>query len=57
MNTDIHCIIVIVICRFKTFGRFQMAMAILIPLQGLEMAGPFRNGQMIPFGHFDTSSV
>ena len=50
-----------VTCRFKT------AMAVLIPLQGLEMAWPFRNGQMIdlailkqptiPLGHFDTSLV
>ena len=30
-----------VTCRFKTFGRFEMATAILIPLQGLEMAWPF----------------
>ena len=33
-------------CRFKTFGRFKTAMAVLIPLQGLEMAWPFRNGQL-----------
>ena len=30
-----------VTCRFKTFGRFETATAILIPLQGLEMAWPF----------------
>ena len=35
-----------VICRFKTFGRFETATAVLIPLQGLEMAWPFRNGQL-----------
>ena len=31
---------------FQTFGRFETAMAVLIPLQGLEMAWPFRNGQL-----------
>ena len=35
-----------VTCRFKTFGRFETATAVLIPLQGLEMAWPFRNGQL-----------
>ena len=35
-----------VTCRFKTFGRFETAMVILIPLQGLEMAWPLRNGQL-----------
>ena len=44
-----------------------MAMAVLIHLQGLEMAWSFRNGQMIdlaiskwptiPLGRFDTSPV
>ena len=37
-----------VTCRFKTFGRFETAMAVLIPLRGLEMAWPFRNGQLFP---------
>ena len=51
--------------RFKTFGRFEMAMAVSIPLQGSEMAWPFQNGHMIdlavskrptiPLGRFDTS--
>ena len=27
-------------------GCFEMAMAVLIPLQGLQMAWPFRNGQL-----------
>ena len=40
-------IFVNVTCHFKTFGRFETAMAVLIPLQGLEMAWPFRNGQVI----------
>ena len=31
---------IFVTCRFKTFGRFETAM------QGLEMAWPFRNGQL-----------
>ena len=35
-----------VTCHFKTFGRFETATAVLIPLQGLEMAWPFRNGQL-----------
>ena len=45
----------------------ETATAILIPLQGLEMAWPFRNGQIIdlafskwptiPLGHFDPSPV
>ena len=44
-----------------------MAMAVLIPLKGLEMAWPFRNGQVIDLaiskrptislGRFDTSPV
>ena len=38
--------LVYVTCRFKTFGRFETAMAILIPLQGLEMAWPFQNDQL-----------
>ena len=29
-------------------GHFETAMAVLIPLQGLEMAWPFRNGQLFP---------
>ena len=32
-------------------------LAVLIPLQGLEMAWPFQNGHMIPFGRYDTSPV
>ena len=39
---------VCVTCHFKTFGRFETAMAVLIPLRGLEMAWPFRNGQLFP---------
>ena len=35
-----------VTCCFKTFGRFEMATAVLMPLQGLEMAWLFRNGQL-----------
>ena len=38
---DVH-----VTCRFKTFGCFETATAVLIPLQGLEMAWPFRNSQL-----------
>ena len=35
-----------VTCHFKTFGRFETVTAVLIPLQGLETAWPFRNGQL-----------
>ena len=28
-------------------AHFKMATAVLIPLQGLEMAWPFRNGQLL----------
>ena len=35
-----------VACCFKTFGHLETTTAALIPLQGLEMAWPFRNGQL-----------
>ena len=38
IEINIVVIIIVVTCRFKTFGHFETAMAILIPLQGLETA-------------------
>ena len=56
-----------VTCCFKTFYHFETAMAVLIPLQGLEMTWPFGNRQIyhlaiwkrptISLGCFDTSPV
>ena len=48
---DLHHLVVAryyeaVTCRFKTFGHFKTATAVLIPFQGLEMAWLFRNGQL-----------
>ena len=45
-HTETHQATARVTCRFKTFGPFETATAVLIPLQGLEMVWPFRNAQL-----------